>query len=152
MAGDPTPALTGRRRTRPTSIGCRNPWQPKPGRAPLTAAQAAVQTNRATSVCGLGHGLRLAVVDGFKRGEFVRVLQDQVADLVQEASARRRRHARPGGALEGATGGLHGEIDIGLITLGDTGDNLAGRRVRNLEGLARLGGDPFAVDKKVALV
>jgi hypothetical protein len=52
MAGDPTPALTGRRRTRPTSIGCRNPWQPKPGRAPLIAAQAAVQTNRATSVLG----------------------------------------------------------------------------------------------------
>src|SRR3954451_10018227 len=50
MAGDPTPALTGRRRTRPTSIGCRNPWQPKPGRAPLIAAQATVQTNRATSV------------------------------------------------------------------------------------------------------
>src|SRR4051794_13676685 len=50
MAGDPTPALTGRRRTRPTSLGCRNPWQPKPGRAPLTAAQAAVQTNRATSL------------------------------------------------------------------------------------------------------
>src|SRR3954447_4682588 len=49
MDGDPTPALTGRRRTRPTSIGCRNPWQPKPGRAPLSAAQAAVQTNRATS-------------------------------------------------------------------------------------------------------
>src|SRR3954470_7457435 len=49
MDGDPTPALTGRRRTRPTSIGCRNPWQPKPGRAPLTAAQAAVQTNRANS-------------------------------------------------------------------------------------------------------
>src|SRR5215212_5860305 len=103
-------------------------------------------------VCGLGHGLRLAVVDGFERGEFVRVLQDQVADLVQEASARRRRHARPGAALEGATGGLHGEIDIGLIAFGDTGDNLAGRRVRNLEGLARPGGDPFAVDKKVALV
>src|SRR4051812_1813859 len=49
MDGDPTPALTGRRRTRPTSIGCRKPWQPKPGRAPLIAAQAAVQTNRATS-------------------------------------------------------------------------------------------------------
>src|SRR3954464_6616440 len=49
MDGDPTPALTGRRRTRPTSIGCRNPWQPKPGRAPLTAAKPAVQTNRATS-------------------------------------------------------------------------------------------------------
>src|SRR3954452_1836641 len=50
MDGDPTPALTGRRRTRPTSIGCPNPWQPKPGRAPLIAAHAAVQTNRATSI------------------------------------------------------------------------------------------------------
>src|SRR4051812_3835299 len=50
MDGDPTPALTGRRRTRPTSIGSRNPWQPKPGRAPLILAHAAVQTNRATSV------------------------------------------------------------------------------------------------------
>src|SRR3954468_17268026 len=49
MAGDPTPALTGRRRTRPTPIGCRNPWQPKPGRAPLIAGQAAVQTNPGTS-------------------------------------------------------------------------------------------------------
>src|SRR3954451_4851802 len=49
MDGDPTPALTGRRRTRPTSIGCRKPRQPKPGRAPLIAGQAAVQTNRATS-------------------------------------------------------------------------------------------------------
>src|SRR4051794_171613 len=50
MDGDPTPALTGRRRTRPTSIGCRKPRQPKPGRAPLIAGQAAVQTNRATSL------------------------------------------------------------------------------------------------------
>src|SRR3954453_548022 len=50
MDGDPTPALTGRRRTRPTSPGCRNPQQPKPGRTPLILAHAAVQTNRATSV------------------------------------------------------------------------------------------------------
>src|SRR5215216_1189030 len=49
MDGDPTPALIGRRRTRPTSPGCRNPQQPKPGRTPLILAQAAVQTNRATS-------------------------------------------------------------------------------------------------------
>src|SRR4029079_16057078 len=49
MGGDPIRALTGRRRTRPTSTGCRKPWQPEPGRAPLILAQAAVQTNRATS-------------------------------------------------------------------------------------------------------
>src|SRR3954451_21053417 len=28
MDGDPTPALTGRRRTRPTSIGSRGTWEP----------------------------------------------------------------------------------------------------------------------------
>src|SRR4051794_2124823 len=49
MDGDPTRALTGRRRTRPTSPGCRNPQQPEPGRTPLILAHAAVQTNRATS-------------------------------------------------------------------------------------------------------
>src|SRR3954467_13028831 len=49
MDGDPTPALTGRRRTRPPSIGCRNPQQPEPGRAPLISAKPAVQSNRATS-------------------------------------------------------------------------------------------------------
>src|SRR5215217_3691839 len=49
MAEGPIRALTGRRRTRLTSTGCRNPWQPEPGRAPLIAAQAAVQTNGTTS-------------------------------------------------------------------------------------------------------
>src|SRR5829696_3047594 len=50
MAEGPIRALTGRRRTRPPSTGCRNPWQPEPGRAPPIAAQAAVQTNGATSL------------------------------------------------------------------------------------------------------
>src|SRR5215204_3869777 len=50
MAEGPIRALTGRRRTRLTSTGCRDPWQPEPGRAPLIAAQAAVQTNGATSL------------------------------------------------------------------------------------------------------
>src|SRR3954447_12293495 len=63
MDGDPTPALTGRRRTRPTSIGCRKPRQPKPGRAPLIPEQAAVQTNRATSVV-IGPGEDAVLVFG----------------------------------------------------------------------------------------
>jgi putative transposase len=40
---------TDRRRTRPTSPRCRNSRQPEPGRAPLIPAQAAVQTNEASS-------------------------------------------------------------------------------------------------------
>src|SRR5215213_1134292 len=55
MDEDPIRALTGRRRTRPTSPGCRKPQQPKPGRTPLIAVYAAVQINRATSV--LEHAL-----------------------------------------------------------------------------------------------
>src|SRR5215217_5037668 len=50
MDEDPIRALTGRRRTRPPSPGCRKPQQPKPGRTPLIAVYAAVQINRATSL------------------------------------------------------------------------------------------------------
>src|SRR5215210_5055276 len=57
MDGDPIRAWTGRRRTRPTSAGCRNPQQPEPGGTPLSAAYAAVQTNRATSEGGAPTGL-----------------------------------------------------------------------------------------------
>jgi len=43
-------ALTGRRRTRPISTGCRTSRRPEPGRPPLNEATDAVETNRATSV------------------------------------------------------------------------------------------------------
>src|SRR3954462_4810196 len=69
MDGDPTPAWTGRRRTRPTSIGCPNPWQPEPGRAPLIAAHAAVQTNRATSVLKPSEVARSHVEGSIRRAE-----------------------------------------------------------------------------------
>ena len=49
MAGDHIRALTEKRRTRPTSTGCRKPQQPELGKAPLRNAQAAVQTTGATS-------------------------------------------------------------------------------------------------------
>ena len=42
-------ALTGRRRTKPTSTGYRKPRQPELGRTPLKEQQKAVQTNGATS-------------------------------------------------------------------------------------------------------
>src|SRR5215212_8452810 len=65
MDEDPIRALTGRRRTRPTSPGCRKPQQPKPGRTPLIAVYAAVQINRATSVTA-GSATSCKGVDGSK--------------------------------------------------------------------------------------
>src|SRR4051812_19811719 len=76
MDGDPTPALTGRRRTRPPSIGCRNPQQPEPGRAPLISAKPAVQSNRATSGVGLRlDGLVAIDVDADDQVEAERITQ-----------------------------------------------------------------------------
>ena len=37
--------------------------------------------------------------------------------------------------VEGVPGGLDGEVDVGLVALGDVGDDLAGARVPGLERL-----------------
>src|SRR5829696_4581658 len=90
MAEGPTRALTGRRRTKPTSTGCRNPWQPEPGRAPLIATRAPVQTNGTTSLSQAG--VLLDQVAGLSE-ELVRRLAgdllDGLADLGREAEGCR---------------------------------------------------------------
>src|SRR3954451_12832290 len=50
MGAGPTRALTGGRRTKPTSTGCRRLRQPEPGRRSTYQAGEPVQTNRASSV------------------------------------------------------------------------------------------------------
>ena len=45
------------------------------------------------------------------------------------------RHPGPGAIVEGLPGGLDGEVDVGLVALGDVGDDLAGARVPGLERL-----------------
>src|SRR3954454_8581402 len=49
MGAGPTRALTGGRRTKPTSTGCRRLRQPEPGRRSTYQAGEPVQTNRASS-------------------------------------------------------------------------------------------------------
>src|SRR4051812_23030924 len=52
MGAGPIRALTGGRRTKPTSTGCRRLRQPEPGRRSTYQAGEPVQTNRASSECG----------------------------------------------------------------------------------------------------
>src|SRR4051812_35999478 len=52
MGAGPTRALTGGRRTKPTSTGCRRLRQPEPGRRSTYQAGEPVQTNRASSLAG----------------------------------------------------------------------------------------------------
>src|SRR3954454_7274028 len=49
MGAGPIRALTGGRRTKPTSTGCRRLRQPEPGRRSTYQAGEPVQTNRASS-------------------------------------------------------------------------------------------------------
>src|SRR3954453_16060171 len=49
MGAGPIRALTGGRRTKPTSTGCRRLRQPEPGRRSTYQAGGPVQTNRASS-------------------------------------------------------------------------------------------------------
>src|SRR4051794_11275099 len=111
MGGDPIRALTGRHRTRPTSTGCRKPQQPEPGRAPLILAQAAVQTNRATSAPyklaqsaasqillatltnHRPHGLQ-AVAKRMTKAQQMRWNRATVAAVLGRADSRAERHAR----------------------------------------------------------
>src|SRR5262249_43227951 len=50
--------------------------------------------------------------------------------------------------LERLAGGLDGEIDVGLVPLGDLADGLAGGGVEGGEGLARGAVDPLAADEQ----
>src|SRR3954447_2347511 len=67
MGAGPIRALTGGRRTKPTSTGCRRLRQPEPGRRSTYQAGEPVQTNRASSVplidCVLFAGPKQSTVD-----------------------------------------------------------------------------------------
>lgn len=75
------------------------------------------------------------------------MLLDEVGELEEEAAALGGVHVAPG--LEGAAGGLDGDVHVGLVGLLDLGDDLARGRVDGLEGLAREGVDPLAVDQEL---
>jgi hypothetical protein len=53
-----------------------------------------------------------------------------------ERRAYKAGHSWPGAMVEGLPGGLHGEVDVGLVSFGDLGDDLAGARVTGFECLA----------------
>jgi hypothetical protein len=93
-----------------------------------------------------GHGEWLAIVQAFQLRQLVQMLQDQVADLVDHAAARRRAHLAPR-SRQRAPCRLDGRIDIGGIAFGHRGQLLFGGRILHVESLAGLGHHPFAVDQ-----
>lgn len=79
----------------------------------------------------------LAVVEGLKRGEDVGVTLNELGELDQELSALEAGGVEAPGGVVGLAGGVDGDIDVSLGTLGEVDDLLAGGGVDDTGGLAR---------------
>src|SRR5262249_24553723 len=83
--------------------------------------------------------------------EVLEVLQDQVADLVDDSAALTMGHGAPGRAvLERGPGGAHRAGDVFGFAVGDRGELVLGRRVEAVEGAVGRGVHPFAADQQLA--
>ena len=92
------------------------------------------------------HTEGLAIVQAFELRQLVQMFQDQVADLVNDAAAGRRRHTAPR-TVQRPARGLYRRVDVGGVAFGNFGQQHFGGGILHLEHLARRGLNPFAVDQ-----
>ncbi len=93
----------------------------------------------------------LAAIVGFERGEFARVLLDQVGELRDEKAAIGGIHRCPRAGFQGAARGLDGAVDVDGGRFRDARDHLTGRRVDRFEftPLGRI--NELVVDQQTSL-
>ena len=115
------------------------------------SSHVAEHIDRAADVVAARIGDRLAIVERFDLGEFVGVLFEEVAEPPHEPGALGGRDARPRAGFKRLPRRLHRKVDVGFVTRRDMGDDFLRRRILDLEGLAALRLDPFAVDQHVML-
>ena len=89
-----------------------------------------------------------AVVERFQSGQLRAMLFDKVGELVEQPAALGGAGLGPGAFLERLASGFDGEIDVGLIALGDLADGLAGGGIEGGEGFAGNAVEPFAADEQ----
>ena len=92
--------------------------------------------------------MRLAVVERLERCELVAVLEDEIADPVDDrARAPTGVIFVHGPGVERGARGLDGAVDVLGVALGDVGEDVAGRRVVDVESLSGGGLHPVAADQ-----
>ena len=91
---------------------------------------------------------RAAVVGRLELEQFGKPGLEGVGELVDEPRPRADVHPAPLLALEGAGSALDGAVDVRRGAVGGAGDHLAGRRVVDVDLLARRGGNVLPVDEK----
>ena len=90
-------------------------------------------------------GDRLALLGGQQRGELLGVLLDQRGRRAQDVRALLDVGGGP--RRERALGGRHRQLDVGDLAAGDAAHDLLGRRVDDLDLLARRGLAPLPADQ-----
>ena len=76
-----------------------------------------------------GFADQLAVVTAFQLGQVFLVLGNQVTQATQQLATRGGGDAAPFLAFEGTLGGLHGQLDVGFVSVGKLCPGLGGGRV-----------------------
>jgi hypothetical protein len=92
---------------------------------------------------------QLAVVAHFDLREMLSVLLNQRSYAAQRFAAGGLRQQRPGPGVEGLGGGLHGNVDVGLVAFGDQRPRIARVGIKRLERPAGDGVYPLAVDVRL---
>eukprot|EP00760_Papus_ankaliazontas_P027766 PhM_4_TR3439/c0_g1_i2/m.94172 len=111
---------------------------------PAGVVAEALDSECDVNVEGLAEGL--SVVKGLERRQLLLVLLDKISQAKHQVAALRAVHELPL-LLESTASRTHGDVDVGLVTLGDVADLLAGGGVHDRELLARDGVDEATVDE-----
>ncbi len=96
----------------------------------------------------LRHHERHAIVHALERRQLVSVRLDLVGKLQQQVAAAGRRQVRPRSALECPAGGLDRRVDVIGIGSRSLREDFTGRRIDDVECLARLRRHETAVDEQ----
>jgi len=95
-------------------------------------------------------GIGLSVVKGLNGGHLLLVALQEVCELEHEVTTSAAVDVLPV-ALERLAGGADGDINVGLVSLGDAAELLTGGGVHSGEGLSGLGVHELAINVQLGL-
>ncbi len=72
---------------------------------------------------------------------------NQVGKLIQQSASLGGAHRGPRFGFQGPAGGFNGQVYVGLVTLGNLTDGIAGGGVDCFKRLARYAVDPLPADQ-----
>src|SRR5690606_23136467 len=115
---------------------------------PTGVVAEAIHGERQVSLAAIGD--RLAIVEGFESGGFVKIFLDQVYEPVHEPAALTSVHRVPGAGFKRGASRFDGFVDVRRVSLGDFGDDFLGGGIDRFERFSADGVDPLAIDESLS--